>query len=445
REFTARKVIKHRHPPTVGNRRRTHDRHGAALDFVHELDDGLVGHDALQRGNRAFEHRLVARARPRGIVADVARALDDVLAKPIGGDRLARRLRGSRRAGQFREVGVQDVHIGRLQVRASRHLLPALLDARVEIGFRHGPAYLLERRSLYRRQHRFDLGRRAGALGAVACLAVEPIEVRARDRHTCGDRHRHRFAIACRIARTRTVAPGAAAEARVAIVHAERVQPAPTRDRRHRWIGQRRRHRRHDAAGQDCRPADRSHDALLQPAGARRRISGSAAIQFGKTLEIRTFPDGLARALAIAMPVALTRPDLEADVILRDGSTVRLRATGEADAGAVFDLFGGLSERSLYYRFMTARRIDLEEARRIVATTPEGGADNVLIVAERGAALCGIAGYYRSAEVPDRAEVAFAIADALQGHGLGTRMLERLAEIGRDRGLRAFDAYVLGA
>jgi hypothetical protein len=68
----------------------------------------------------------------------------------------------------------------------------------------------------------------------------------------------------------------------------------------------------------------------------------------------------------------------------------------------------------------------------------------MLIVAERGAALCGIAGYYRSPKAPDRAEVAFAIADALQGHGLGTRMLERLAEIGRDRGLRAFDAYVLG-
>jgi len=140
------------------------------------------------------------------------------------------------------------------------------------------------------------------------------------------------------------------------------------------------------------------------------------------------------------MPSAVIRPDLAVDVILRDGSTVRLRAATADDARAVFDLFAGLSERSLYYRFMTARRIDLDEARRIVSPASE----HVLIVAERGAGLCGIAGYYQRAMAPGRAEVAFAVADALQGHGLGTRMLERLAEIGRERGVRAFDAYVLG-
>ena len=44
----------------------------------------------------------------------------------------------------------------------------------------------------------------------------------------------------------------------------------------------------------------------------------------------------------------------------------------------------------------------------------------------------------------DRAEVAFAVSDAVQGHGIGTRLLERLADIARDEGIRAFDAYVLG-
>ena len=144
------------------------------------------------------------------------------------------------------------------------------------------------------------------------------------------------------------------------------------------------------------------------------------------------------------MPVAPVYHDLHADVLLRDGSTVRLRAATERDARAVFDLFEGLSERSLYYRFMSVRRVDLDEARRIVSPVPEDAPEKVLIVAERGTALCGIAGYYRSPQEPARAEVAFAIADALHGHGLGTRMLEQLAEIGRDRGVRAFDAYVLG-
>ena len=44
-----------------------------------------------------------------------------------------------------------------------------------------------------------------------------------------------------------------------------------------------------------------------------------------------------------------------------------------------------------------------------------------------------------------RAEVALAVADPMQGRGLGTRLLERLAEIGRARGLKEFDAYVRGA
>jgi len=139
------------------------------------------------------------------------------------------------------------------------------------------------------------------------------------------------------------------------------------------------------------------------------------------------------------MPVAIAR-DLDADIILRDGTTVRLRAAREDDAAAIVDLFAGLSERSLYYRFMTTHRVDLAEARRLVAPDDR----NILIVAERGRGLCGIAGYYRAAAKPERAEVAFAVSDALQGHGLGTRMLERLAEIGRERGVRAFDAFVLG-
>ena len=67
------------------------------------------------------------------------------------------------------------------------------------------------------------------------------------------------------------------------------------------------------------------------------------------------------------MPVAVYPSDVAADTILRDGMTVRVRAVREDDAEAVLALFGQLSERSLYYRFMTVPRIDLAEARKIVA------------------------------------------------------------------------------
>jgi acetyl coenzyme A synthetase (ADP forming)-like protein len=141
------------------------------------------------------------------------------------------------------------------------------------------------------------------------------------------------------------------------------------------------------------------------------------------------------------MPTALPLTDAESDVLLRDGTTTRLRPVGEDDAPAVLTLFQQLSEQSLYYRFMMVPRLDLAQVRRLIAIDQRS---QVLLVAERGGALCGIAGYYPAEAGAERAEVAFAIADWMQGRGLGTRMLERLADIARDRGIRAFDAFVLG-
>jgi GNAT superfamily N-acetyltransferase len=59
-----------------------------------------------------------------------------------------------------------------------------------------------------------------------------------------------------------------------------------------------------------------------------------------------------------------------------------------------------------------------------------------------GDRVVAVAGYERLRE-PDVAEVAFAVADELQGHGLGTRMLEQLADYAAQQGMRRFIADVL--
>ena len=46
------------------------------------------------------------------------------------------------------------------------------------------------------------------------------------------------------------------------------------------------------------------------------------------------------------------------DVILRDGTTLRLRPPTAEDAGALLAFFGGLSEESLYLRFNGVRRVN---------------------------------------------------------------------------------------
>jgi len=141
------------------------------------------------------------------------------------------------------------------------------------------------------------------------------------------------------------------------------------------------------------------------------------------------------------MPVGLYPADLESDVVLRDGLTVCLRPVRRDDADRVLAMLGELSERSIYSRFMGLPHLDVEQARKIIAVDYDA---QMALVAERGGRLCGLAGYYRDPANDERAEVAFVITDAMQGRGLGTRLLERLAEIGRERGVRVFDAYVLG-
>ena len=66
------------------------------------------------------------------------------------------------------------------------------------------------------------------------------------------------------------------------------------------------------------------------------------------------------------------------------------------------------------------------------------------LVVESGGRIVAFAGFYRDPASQNRAEVAFAVSDALQGHGIGTRLLERLASIAREQGVKTFDAYVLG-
>lgn len=128
------------------------------------------------------------------------------------------------------------------------------------------------------------------------------------------------------------------------------------------------------------------------------------------------------------------------DVVVRDGSTICLRPATAADVPPLLAFLGGLSRESLYFRFMGLPRLDT----RTVAALLTGPAGATLLVAESGGRIVAFAGFYRDAGAPDRAEVAFAVSDGLQGHGIGMRLLERLAVLARGQGITIFDARVLG-
>ena len=127
----------------------------------------------------------------------------------------------------------------------------------------------------------------------------------------------------------------------------------------------------------------------------------------------------------------------ESDVVLRDGSTLRLRPVRPDDQEGLRALHDRLSKESLRSRFFgIPSRTDGEVSRLLRADHD----NEFVLVAEAGERLVGVATYIRDPKAPGRAEVAFAIADALQGRGVGTRMLETLAGIARGHGIQTFDA-----
>jgi acyl-CoA synthetase (NDP forming)/RimJ/RimL family protein N-acetyltransferase len=133
----------------------------------------------------------------------------------------------------------------------------------------------------------------------------------------------------------------------------------------------------------------------------------------------------------------------EADVVLRDGSTAHVRPVRPSDADALDALFAGLSERSRYLRFFSAfPRLDAVVGWATAAGTDRQGFGLVVTLgADQRVVAHGA--YDRDPAQPERAEVALAVADQVQGKGIGTLLLGQLAEIAAEAGVSTFHAVVL--
>ena len=132
------------------------------------------------------------------------------------------------------------------------------------------------------------------------------------------------------------------------------------------------------------------------------------------------------------------------DVILKDGSTLRLRPPHRGDVAGLLTFFRGLSERSFYFRFHGAPRL----ASSLVEPFVDPDWDNlgsyigVVAGADAEERTVALASYVRLRDA-STAEVAFAVADELQGHGVGTRLLEQLAGRAHEAGVEQFVAEVM--
>jgi acyl-CoA synthetase (NDP forming)/GNAT superfamily N-acetyltransferase len=133
----------------------------------------------------------------------------------------------------------------------------------------------------------------------------------------------------------------------------------------------------------------------------------------------------------------------EADVVLSDGSTLRVRPIRPVDADELQAFHVGQSERSTYLRFFAALpRLPERDLEHLVTVDHR---DRVALVAVAGSdddeRIVGVARYDRVDD--ESAEVAFNVADPLQGRGIASVLLEHLAAAARERGVRRFVAQVL--
>ncbi|MDJ0790401.1 MAG: GNAT family N-acetyltransferase [Acidimicrobiia bacterium] len=133
--------------------------------------------------------------------------------------------------------------------------------------------------------------------------------------------------------------------------------------------------------------------------------------------------------------------DWEQDVILKDGETVRIRPIAPDDAEGLQDLVRSMSTESSYFRFFRVKKElsdeELEEFTHIDYDT------RMALVAIVDGRIAGVGRYNAVEGDPSRAEVAFTVADGLQGKGIGTMLLFRLTAFARTRGITGFRAFLL--
>ncbi|EWM10250.1 GNAT family N-acetyltransferase, partial [Kutzneria sp. 744] len=125
--------------------------------------------------------------------------------------------------------------------------------------------------------------------------------------------------------------------------------------------------------------------------------------------------------------------------LLADGQVALVRRLTPADSGAVRLLHQALPERDTYLRFFTLRPPRLNAfAEHLTAEDVR----HATLGAYVDGALVGVATYEVVAD-PAEAEVALAVDHRQQAHGVGTLLLEHLASLAREHGVRRFVADVL--
>jgi acyl-CoA synthetase (NDP forming)/RimJ/RimL family protein N-acetyltransferase len=128
-------------------------------------------------------------------------------------------------------------------------------------------------------------------------------------------------------------------------------------------------------------------------------------------------------------------------VFLRDGSVAEVRKVhnNPEDRSLLKKLFKNSSPESLYFRFFSA--VHEVSDKLINNMLRNDGTNHLALLCMLGDKPLGLGSYHRTNE--NGAEVALLVNDQVHGKGIGTLLLEQLAEAAWSYGFRQFEAEVL--
>ncbi|AUG79994.1 Acyl-CoA synthetase [Kitasatospora sp. MMS16-BH015] len=137
----------------------------------------------------------------------------------------------------------------------------------------------------------------------------------------------------------------------------------------------------------------------------------------------------------------------EADILLRDGGTARIRPITEGDAERLVEFYEQVSDQSKYFRFFAPYpRLSDKDVRRFTHHDFVNRVGLAVVVRDHFIATVRydrIDPDGRPSETGTDAEVAFLVQDAHQGRGVASALLEHIAACAQERGIRRFTAEVL--
>lgn len=145
-----------------------------------------------------------------------------------------------------------------------------------------------------------------------------------------------------------------------------------------------------------------------------------------------------------ALPTPMLPPP--EDITLADGSHVMIRPIQPEDAKALQVTFNMLSPQSIYYRFMSYKKmLTDEEAGRLANVDYRTQMAFVAVGEESGTPLIlGVARYaLLDPEQPDLAESAVVVSDEYQSRGIGKLLLWRLVNYARTQGVRYLRGMIM--